>query len=233
VINLFKFSSIKACWFRHRNFGDTLTPVILEHFSGKRVRFSKRPGKMLAVGSVIDRAKDGDIIWGTGLIRDEQLPLPNVSAFAVRGPLTARNCRLQTEIYGDPAILLPLLYNPRKEKKHRVGVIPHYVDKDLVRGEHVINIEAPWRQIIDSVLECEKIVSSSLHGIIAAEAYGIPAEWKLFSNRIIGGEFKFHDYLLGTGRKAQPPGELPPIEDLDRRQNRLLEALHAALEHRN
>lgn len=225
MISLFRNSSIRARWFRHRNFGDTLTPVLLQHFTGRSVKYSKRAGKMLGVGSIINYSKKGDTIWGTGLIQDERLSLPKVRVLALRGPLTGRNCGLESDVYGDPAILLPLVYNPRMEKKHEVGIVPHYADKDLVSEGHVIDIEAPWRDVIDSLLECESIVSSSLHALIAAEAYGIPARWAVFSDRIIGGRFKFHDYLLGTGREALAPGEIPPLENLSARQNRLLEVL--------
>lgn len=217
--------TISARWSRQSNFGDTLTPIILEYATGLRVRYSTTPGKFLAIGSIIHYAERGDILWGPGLLKDIRLALPAVEVLALRGPLTARNCGVNIDVFGDPAILLPLIYRPSVEKKHKVGIIPHYIDKNRVTGGHVIDIEAPWRKVIDAILECERIVSSSLHGIIAAEAYGIPAEWTVLSDQVFGGQFKFHDYMLGTGRQTQSPGLLPPIPDLPRRQQRLLNAL--------
>ena len=51
---------------------------------------------------------------------------------------------------------------------------------------------------------CAYIVSSSLHGICVAEAYGIPAVWVRLADNIVGGEFKFRDYYASTGRDMHP-----------------------------
>jgi pyruvyltransferase len=130
------------------------------------------------------------------------------------------------EVYGDPGLLLPLVYNPDIEVRQRVGYVPHMVDKGLCPTDGlVIDLQKPWREVVDAIKSCERIVSSSLHGIVAAEAYGIPATWAVYSDRIIGGEFKFRDYLLGTGRDEQGPGEFPAIPSLGEVQARLLSAL--------
>jgi len=34
-----------------------------------------------------------------------------------------------------------------------------------------------------------------LHGIIVAHAYGIPAVWQRFSNKLFGDDIKFQDYF--------------------------------------
>ena len=47
----------------------------------------------------------------------------------------------------------------------------------------------------DEILKCRKIVSSSLHGIIVAHAYGIPAVWQKFSGNIFGDDIKYQDYF--------------------------------------
>lgn len=226
----------KAFWWRAENFGDRLTPFVLEHFLKEKIEFCNHsePGRIIGIGSIVRYAVPGDIVFGSGSNRPRlRMAGEGVRFLAVRGPLT----RAQIvggdvpEIYGDPAILLPLMYRPTRPIKFKRGILPHYVDKAKAPApgpdETVIDIQADdWRTVIDRILECEEIVSSTLHGIIAAEAYGVPTRWAVWGEKIIGGPFKFQDYFLGTGRPEQRPGELlPPIENLAWRQGRLLGAL--------
>jgi pyruvyltransferase len=132
--------------------------------------------------------------------------------FAVRGPMTRKLLLDQEidcpEIYGDPALLFPRFYNPHIEKKYKVGIVPHYVDsksnwiKSLNSDEvKIIDICSDTHSFIDSIKECECIISSSLHGIIASDAYGIPNIWAKMSERVGGNGFKFRDYFASVGRK--------------------------------
>lgn len=222
----------------NNNAGDTLSKPILEFF-GVDVKLVDRneQGKLLAVGSVISALRKNDVVWGTGAMRDKKIVAPaGVRFLAVRGPKTRAliSGAQVPEVYGDPAILLPLIYQPKVEKTHVVGYLPHYVDKQIVMTKYavapgiskIIDIQTPWQNVVKEVLSCEKIISSSLHGIIIAEAYGIPVVWEKYSDGIIGGDFKFQDYFLGTGRSEQKKGEvLPPLNNLFWLQTQLLNAL--------
>jgi pyruvyltransferase len=226
---------MKSFWYKTINFGDTLTPIIIENILGYKPEYTNKEdsAKLLATGSILKFIKENDVVWGTGLNEPIKIQAPKGARFlAVRGPITrsfVEPADAVPEIYGDPAILIPLFYNPKIEKTHEVGLIPHYIDKPFVKlksGEKLIDIEADWKTVIDNILSCKKIIASSLHGIITAEAYGIPAEWAVYSDQVIGGEMKYQDYFLGTGREKQKPfAPLPPLENLEQKQNALLKAL--------
>lgn len=217
----------------NHNAGDLLTQPILEYY-GYAVKPVDRKvrGKFVGVGSVMTAVRPGDTVWGTGCIRDKVLEKPGVNFLAVRGRLTRERIvgSPVPEVYGDPALLLPLIYDPVVEVKHDVGVVPHYIDKDVkdIHQGHVIDIQADWQTVVREIKSCRSIISSSLHGLIIAEAYGIPVTWVKYSDNVIGGEFKFRDYLTGTDRPQQSYGHFPAIPDLEKIQNRLLAALRGA-----
>lgn len=237
-------------WHNDHNFGDTLTPVIFGHFSPKPISRARREdsGKILGVGSVIWLARQNDTVIGTGTNRHHLIRSPGgVRYLMVRGPLTRALVTNATipENYGDPALILPRIYHPKVETTYSIGFAPHYVDKHIVwnpalclcRGSDIrcnyclsqlghsakfIDIESGWKTVINDILSCRMIIASSLHAIVCAEAYGIPAIWKPYSRNVGGGDLKFQDYFLGTGRPRQQPGRLlPRIPNLPSIQERI------------
>lgn len=224
-------SKIQATWYKgYRNVGDAVVEPILKHF-GYELEFvpNMTNGKFLGVGSIMSWLRDNDTVWGTGCIRPVEIERYNVNFLAVRGPLTRSMIKGSDvpEIYGDPALLLPYLYNPDIKPVHAVGHLPHYVDKVEVRPkvDFFIDIEDDWREIVRQIKSCKKIVTSSLHGIVLAEAYGVPVEWVKYSDKILGGQFKFQDYFLGTGRPKQTYGPIRHTFDVYGVQQRLIAAL--------
>ena len=62
---------LKLYWWKgdaQTNFGDVVSPIIVEKLSGQSVIHDISPGKMIAIGSLLQIALPGDIIWGTGYI---------------------------------------------------------------------------------------------------------------------------------------------------------------------
>ena len=59
-----------------------------------------------------------------------------------------------------------------------------------------------YKSVIDQIVSCEYVISSSLHGIILAESYNVPAIY--FNGKPGRQQFKFKDYYLGTGRTDFP-----------------------------
>lgn len=173
-----------------------------------------------AVGSILDGNRIRNlIVWGSGLKSDlSAIPILPKKILAVRGPLTRK--RLMSlgaecpENYGDPALLIPNFYKPASTRKiYKVGIVPHYVDEknpNISRlleedGVKLISIKSDIESFIEQINECELIASSSLHGLIAADAYHIPRVWLQFSKLISGGRFKFIDYFLSVGDNLEEP----------------------------
>lgn len=208
-------SSIPAYWScrdsRQGNFGDMLSPRIITMLSGRPVHYTNTGPRLFAVGSLLKFARKGDLIWGAGFIGKDDACQRGIRVYAVRGPLT-RNKLLASgiecpEIYGDPALLLPWLYRLPQVVRSGIGIIPHYVDAERVRAAvrdpavRIIDIRAGIEKVLCEANKCEVLLSSSLHGCIIGDAYGIPAAWVEISDKVVGGGFKFRDYYASTGRE--------------------------------
>jgi len=198
------------------NFGDYLSVKIVEKMiEGPVEIYKKNPKvkrqKLLAVGSILYFAEDGDVLWGSGSKSGKmaEYRFSQLDVRSVRGPLTRQflieNFAIDVpEVYGDPALLLPYLF-PEFQKKDNPSyeylIIPHYSDVKMFPKSEYSNVvypTEPWNEVIEKILDSKFVISSSLHGIIVAEAFGVPARWL----RVSKGEplFKFHDYYLGTNR---------------------------------
>lgn len=221
VANVVCRGRVPLMWCQGANWGDALSPVLVGLLSGKPVVHLEglHHNRYLAIGSILDGANERAEVWGSGFIREhDRLSGHPRRVYAVRGPLSRESLLSQgvecPEVYGDPALLLPHFFNPTVAKRYAVGIIPHYIDKghpwlETHRRDPqvlVIDIESGIQEFVRAVKSCEVILSSSLHGLICAEAYGVPNAWVQFSDEVIGGNFKFRDYRLSIG--ADEPGTI-------------------------
>lgn len=211
--------TIKAWWPTRPhpgNMGDILTPVILEKLFGVKAQWvpPDQPGKLICVGSVINKAVSGDVVIGAGIMRAADKLADGVKVLAVRGPRTAKVCGLDVPL-GDPALLLPRFHGRPVNVTHDISIAPHYVDNDIPRHRaHTINLlDADPLAVVDDIRRCRRLVSSSLHGIIVAHAYGIPACWVKYSNKLCGDGSKFADYAESVGVELKPV-QLSGLEDI-------------------
>ena len=211
------------------NWGDHINPYIIEKMTGKTVLQSTFgwTEHLLAIGSILRNANRNSIIWGSGFISSTSKfrGTPKKIA-AVRGPLTGQRlvelgCK-DPGIYGDPALLMPRFYKPQVAKKHKIGLVAHYAEKNDAIVEYLISlgvspvdIQLPVETFVDELCKCETIISSSMHGLIAADAYGIANRWLMLSDKLVGGEFKFHDYYNSIGVFAETPVKTPELFSID------------------
>ena len=81
------------------NFGDIASRDIVERVSGLTTRCCTVGGpKLLAVGSIMHNARDGDVVWGSGVKGTHRTMHESVKTLdvrAVRGPLSADTLRSQ------------------------------------------------------------------------------------------------------------------------------------------
>lgn len=210
-------------WHSHEreNLGDYLSTVIVEHMKQTSgvAQENATNAHLYAVGSILQAGYQNAVVWGSGFIEDpmgsglsklfHSNRMRRLDVRAVRGPLTAEALRklghTVPEVYGDPGILMPMVYQPEKVKKtKKYVVVRHYVDQSTC--EHTLPIlTTDYKRFIDGLCQAERVISSSLHGIILAEAYGIPA----VLYRPEGSDqqlplFKYKDYYYGTGRMQFP-----------------------------
>lgn len=221
----YKFGKLKP-----NNWGDDLNVFLVEALTKKKtigrynIYWRKNHINYTVIGSVVDTLSNPNtIIWGGGAMygRNYSLKYKPLKVCAVRGKLT-REYLLANDvhcpsIYGDPALLLPMIYIPTIKKKYKIGIIPHtseqqnkiYLKLRTQNPEEVIIIDlkrySKWTDIIDQIVSCDLILSSSLHGLIVSDAYHVPNLWIESSVALHGGYFKFLDYFSGVGRKTETP----------------------------
>lgn len=202
------------------NFGDALSPLVCELLSG-RPAVHTRPNRcdLVAIGSILHRVSHRWFsrkvhVWGTGLM-EQKTPFPSRHHYhALRGRLTQACLRHEgNPVLGDPGLLCHLLLDNPPRKQYPLGLAPHYADQDspvirefLARNPHAVLVDVlnEPRAVIEQISRCEVILSSSLHGLAASDALGIPNAWIRLSGHVRGRDFKFHDYYSVFGIDPQP-----------------------------
>lgn len=202
-------------WKDRRNFGDALGPLLLRRFSRLTpVSASFPDAELVTVGSVLQLCPPGwnGVVAGAGKIRETSLWLPSrrTRILALRGPLTARGVPGSFAV-GDPGILADELLDQLPVKRHKLGVLPHWSDTRLEHRPEflkyrpiIIRVSDDPMTVIRKIGECEKIVTSSLHGAIVADAFGVPRRIEEMDLTRLDTSYKFRDYEASLGRKFTP-----------------------------
>ncbi|PPF20237.1 polysaccharide pyruvyl transferase family protein [Rathayibacter sp. AY1A4] len=232
------------------NFGDLLGPMIVERIlqrEGISPGSAPERRRLLAVGSILKLARDGDTLWGIGAngkSLDARFDFTDLDVRAVRGPLTRGFLRARgiavPEVYGDPGLLVGTLWGRdelrRNTPDRRVTVLPNLNDLRRMRADGtapraedgLVEPTRPVLEVLGAIAASDLVVGSSLHAIVVAESLGIPARLVASASE---PDFKYRDYYEGSGRAGFTPaatvaeaiqaGGEPP---LDWRPDALLEA---------
>lgn len=212
------------------NLGDYLARVVVDYMLAKKdlsLNDTVKGTKYLnSIGSNLLLSYQNATIWGSGIEREfpwyrnvlHTKPFRRLDVRAVRGPLThaylkklkqikdSQN-RFKSICYGDPAILLPFIYNPVVEKDKDYIIIPQYVTESKLREKYsddlIVSMKTDdYKYVIDMIKSSKLVISSSLHGIILAECYGVPAVF--FRGLHKNSDFKYKDYYYSTNRYEFP-----------------------------
>lgn len=166
---------------------------------------------IVAVGSIINLGNSKSKVWGAGFMNSEQ-PFPGSKLYAVRGHYTREKLRSMgfnpCAVVGDPALLLPIIHKITPPELNNINIliciIPHWTEVDYFKerfGNKYTIIDFRTTKIeptIEKIVNNNIILSTSLHGIIVAHAYGIPCIW-IKKGYIHTDGIKFKDYFSSVG----------------------------------
>ncbi|WP_339748330.1 polysaccharide pyruvyl transferase family protein [uncultured Rubinisphaera sp.] len=226
---------IRLHWWRtnekQNNFGDELSRFICEQLSKQWTEWAPlEDSQLVSIGSLLASHLNPDFcwekytgsIWGTGfMIAGEQIDLSQVKVFALRGRYSLNQAQINQReniALGDPGLLSHLLVRRKISQRYPLGIMPHWSDsfhpyfRGITEKHPEICLMSPMEPvdtIIEKICSCENILSSSLHGLIVADAFGIPNRWLRLNTgqEDVNGAtlFKFRDYYSLFGLEKMTP----------------------------
>ncbi|ADL35589.1 exopolysaccharide biosynthesis pyruvyltransferase ExoV [Butyrivibrio proteoclasticus B316] len=231
-----------------QNFGDYLALPIYDYMTDRfgldKNKKVKKTRHLYTIGSIILLGYQDATVWGSGLLRtDPEGSVWKRSSYrkldirCVRGPETKRRLMengydVSRCLFGDPGVLMPLIYTPQEyDEKKEYSVILHMNRKNKGIDNQIDVLTNDWKKTIDQIYNSKLIISSSLHGCIIAEAYGIPAI--LLDCVEKDDRFKYDDYYHSTGRYDYPvcttveeglKMPIPEVPDLSELQDNLIKS---------
>lgn len=213
---------------------------------------------LLSVRSALNRVlRKPLLVWGSGFLfpveaGERRIPIRRPHVLALRGELTRREMLrhglldARTDIVlGDPGVFMPEVLGVVPERRFGRGVVLHAYywqtgqSAQFAKEHPEIRLIDPRRsplEVVRDIASCSEIFSTSLHGLVAADALGIPNRWVALETSFVDARrnrFKFEDYYSAFGIVREPcelkdaacalPGDPVPREDMNLAQRRLKE----------
>lgn len=204
-------------WKTKKNFGDTLSSLLISKFTSLRPQWVRPDdAEIVVVGSILEKLPNdwNGVIAGCGKLHEStKLNLSKANILALRGPLTAKGIKGNFTL-ADPGLLADELVGAQ-DKEFDLGIVPHWTDTTLEHNPifkkfkpKIIRVDDDPIKVITEIGKCKKIVSSSLHGIILADAFNIPRRIEIAPRMLShphqeGGIFKWMDYSESLGVKLE------------------------------
>lgn len=216
-------SGFPAYWRDTReHFSATLAPWLVSMITGSKVRNvygdTTATDGVAATGASLNSLVNRNLtIWGSGVIgpfseensKDFRRHLPKQIS-AVRGQLTSRILGSigvdVPRVYGDPALLLPRFYYPKvasegvvicPDSQHR-GIFVHAKNDDYC----LLDTQKSPAEVVSKIANASCCISTSLIGLVVAQAYGVPWVWlRIVDCPTIGEDIPFEDFFTVVDRE--------------------------------
>jgi len=192
---------------RFQNFGDSYSRFAVEYVMGRKVVWSP-PGRaqLFSTGSIMrytSKSNLGAYVWGSGCRTRDEVPASNIDLkfLCVRGPLTSEIYQTP-EVFGDPGLIASDVFSITNETKSKTIFIPHFTEigargkstfyaKLKNAGIEVVLPNQSPKEVSKLVSQSELVITSSLHGLVFADSFGIP---RLRLTNESEPTFKYQDY---------------------------------------
>jgi hypothetical protein len=222
-------SSIQLAWWAKPfpgNFGDWLSPLIVSHYTDKRVIFQSpvrlaMKEHMIGLGSIGRFIKPNSVVVGTGISTDELTLAKNAKYVSVRGPVTARVVKESggptVESFGDPGVLISRIFPVERNKTNgRVAVVRHFthkpipitLDPNMDELDVLMSHPDEIKVLVETLNSYDRVVTSAMHIFITCQSYGIPCAlvtFEGFEDSVHGNGIKYGDYAQGVGLDSINP----------------------------
>jgi hypothetical protein len=202
------------------NFGDWLSPLILQSASSSPVRYlsptspSSAPS-LIMVGSIGRFIRSQSVVVGTGISSADVVLDPGARYVSLRGPITADLLRQQSgksvESLGDPGVLISrVLPIELGATNGRIALVRHFTHASLpvTLPENVDELSVlmshpdDLRAFVTRLAAYDAVITSAMHVMIACHSYGIPCAligFQGFEDAVHGTGIKYKDYSEGAG----------------------------------